>query len=89
MATNLEHAASQLVTGTNPLAFMLGLWTRASRSLQSAMCGLQGHDPLLQVENGRMFLRCTTCGHESPGWTSTGRAPRLRYAGDQQRHRLN
>jgi hypothetical protein len=89
MAMNLEHAASQVVAGTNPIAFVLGWWTRASRSLQSAMCGLHGHDQLLQVENGRMFLRCTSCGHESPGWTSTGRAPRLRYPGDQQRHRLN
>ena len=32
-------------------------------------CGLQGHDNLTQFGRGRMFLKCTSCGHESPGWT--------------------
>jgi hypothetical protein len=31
-------------------------------------CGLHGHDTLLQFEQDRMFLKCTSCGHESPGW---------------------
>ena len=31
-------------------------------------CGLRGHDTLLQFEQERMFLRCVSCGHESPGW---------------------
>lgn len=35
---------------------------------QQAWCGLHGHDNLLQFERDRMFLRCATCGHESPGW---------------------
>jgi hypothetical protein len=36
--------------------------------MQQAMCGLQGHDNLLQFERDRIFLKCATCGHESPGW---------------------
>ena len=31
-------------------------------------CGLHGHDSLLQFGQDRMFLKCTSCGHESPGW---------------------
>lgn len=89
MSTNLAHAASHVISGSaGSLGALLSLWTRASRSLSSAMCGLNGHDPVLQVERGRMFLRCTTCGHESPGWTTSGRGPRPRFGGDPARHRL-
>ena len=88
MATNLEHVAEQVVTAL-PVEAVRNLWSRATRSLQIAVCGLQGHDPLLQVSGGRMFLRCTSCGHETPGWTTSARAPRLRYSGDSSRHRLN
>lgn len=31
-------------------------------------CGLHGHDSLLQFEHDRIFLRCVSCGHETPGW---------------------
>ncbi len=89
MATNFEHVATQAVTATPPLGLVRSLWERAARSIQTAMCGLHGHDPLLQVHTGRMFLRCTTCGHETPGWSTSGRGPRLRFAGDENRHRLN
>jgi hypothetical protein len=33
-----------------------------------AFCGLHGHDLFLQFQQKRMFLRCVSCGHESPGW---------------------
>ena len=29
---------------------------------------LHGHDALLQFQGDRMFLRCASCGHETPGW---------------------
>jgi hypothetical protein len=32
------------------------------------LCGLHGHDTLLQFQEDRMFLRCVSCGHETPGW---------------------
>jgi hypothetical protein len=89
MATNLEHVATPVVTATAPGNLLRILWTRATRSIQSAVCGLHGHDPLLQVEGARLFLRCTTCGYETPGWTTTGRGPRRRFEGDGNRFRLN
>ena len=35
--------------------------------LRHMVCALHGHDTLLQFEHGRMFLRCVSCGHETPG----------------------
>lgn len=31
-------------------------------------CGLHGHDSLLQFEQDRLFLKCVSCGYETPGW---------------------
>jgi hypothetical protein len=36
--------------------------------IQQGLCALHGHDALLQYERNRIFLRCTSCGHETPGW---------------------
>lgn len=36
--------------------------------LQQFVCGLHGHDRLLQFETGRLSLKCVSCGHETPGW---------------------
>jgi hypothetical protein len=38
-------------------------------------CGLHGHDALLQFEQDRMFLRCLSCGHETPGWNLNDEPP--------------
>ncbi len=36
--------------------------------LQQLVCGMHGHDELLQFERGRLSLKCASCGHETPGW---------------------
>jgi hypothetical protein len=36
--------------------------------VRQLLCGFHGHDHLLQFEQERMFLKCVSCGHESPGW---------------------
>lgn len=89
MSTNLAHTAEQPIPSAPEASSVRTWWSRASRSLSSAMCGLSGHDPVLQVDGTRMYLRCTTCGHETPGWTTSGRRPRQRFGGDRSRHRLN
>ena len=89
MSTNFAQAASQVVSAANPFGVLWSWMSRASRSWSTAMCGFGGHDPLLQVDGGRMFLRCSSCGHETPGWTTSARRPRPRFSGDQARHRLN
>jgi len=89
MASHLEHIATHVPSEGARTGLMRQIWTRAAQSLRSAVCGLQGHDPLLQVQGRRLFLRCTSCGHETPGWTTSARGPQLRFVGDRERHRLN
>lgn len=36
--------------------------------VRQTFCGLHGHDNLLQFEQERMYLKCVSCGHETPGW---------------------
>ena len=52
------------------------------------MCGLRGHDAVLHFEGNRVMMRCTSCGHDTPGWEITGRGPRRRFEGDSRRHLL-
>jgi hypothetical protein len=88
MVTNYEDIAARPITAAADSGPARGLWARAVTQLQSAVCGLHGHDLLLQFEPGRIFLRCTSCGHESPGWATGERRPRLRFHGDARRHRI-
>jgi hypothetical protein len=52
------------------------LFTGAFDLIRQLVCGLHGHDELLHFETGRLSMRCTTCGHETPGWDLKGVAPR-------------
>jgi len=48
------------------------------------VCGIHGHDNLIHFEQYRMFLKCVSCGHESPGWRLPNRRP-LARAVDENR----
>ena len=61
---------------------------RAIARVGQLLCGLRGHDSVLHFEGKRVMMRCTSCGHDSPGWEVTGRAPRQRYDGDARRHAI-
>lgn len=56
--------------------------------VREAFCGLHGHDNLLQFQHDRMFLRCSSCGHESPGWELNETPPTLVAAADNQHRAL-
>ena len=43
--------------------------------VREAFCALHGHDNMLHFEHDRMFLKCSSCGHESPGWELNERPP--------------
>jgi len=47
---------------------MEGLGEKVLDRLRHVVCGLHGHDTLLHFDHGRMYLRCASCGHETPGW---------------------
>ena len=61
---------------------------RAMGRLGQMLCGMRGHDPVLHFERDRVMMRCTSCGHDTPGWQIEGRGPRRRYEGDARRHLL-
>ena len=65
-----------------------GIMARVASRLGQAICGLSGHDAVLHFEGKRVMMRCTSCGHDTPGWEVSGRGPRLRYEGDARRHLL-
>jgi hypothetical protein len=43
--------------------------------IREAFCGLYGHDSMMQFQQDRMFLKCVSCGHESPGWSLSETGP--------------
>lgn len=51
-----------------PEASMKTALVELSVRLRRFVCGLGGHDLLLSVEPGKMWLRCTSCPYETPGW---------------------
>ena len=62
--------------------------SRFSIRMGQLLCGMRGHDSVLHFEGNRVMMRCTSCGHDSPGWKITGRGPRQRFEGDRRRHML-
>jgi hypothetical protein len=65
-----------------------GLGSVMVAKMRQVICGMHGHDTLLQFEHDRMFLRCVSCGHESPGWELTETPPTITEQGDARRHLL-
>ncbi|MGH7128964.1 MAG: hypothetical protein ACREIV_10370 [Planctomycetaceae bacterium] len=65
-----------------------GIVARAIGRLGQLLCGVRGHDSVLHFEGNRVMMRCTSCGHDTPGWEISARAPRRRYEGDARRHLL-
>jgi hypothetical protein len=65
-----------------------GLGTAVVAKVKQMFCGMHGHDNLLQFERERMFLRCVSCGHESPGWELTETPPTVTEVGDASRHAI-
>ena len=65
-----------------------GVVARAMGRLGQLLCGVRGHDAVLHFEGNRVMMRCTSCGHDTPGWEISGHGPRRRYEGDARRHLL-
>ena len=88
MVTNYPQqlaATSELPTTTTSDATAFG---RAMARLGQTLCGFRGHDSVLHFEGKRVMMRCTSCGHDTPGWEISDRGPRRRYEGDARRHLL-
>jgi hypothetical protein len=86
MVTNYPQqlTATAAVTQDNTASVV----ARTLGRLGQLFCGLRGHDAVLHFEANRVMMRCTSCGHDTPGWEISGRGPRKRYEGDARRHLL-
>ena len=83
MVTNyLQELTAVRPVGTGDLV------SRTMTRLGQMICGMRGHESLLHFEGKRVMMRCTSCGHDTPGWEVTGRGPRQRFEGDKRRHAL-
>lgn len=67
---------------------MSGALGRGIGRVGQLICGFRGHDAVLHFEGKRVMMRCTSCGHDTPGWEISGRGPRRRFEGDARRHLL-
>ena len=67
---------------------MSGAVARGVGRVGQLICGFRGHDAVLHFEGNRVMMRCTSCGHDTPGWEISGRGPRRRFEGDARRHLL-
>ena len=38
-------------------------------ALRAFVCGLSGHELMRSFEPNRLYMRCTSCPYETPGWT--------------------
>ena len=65
-----------------------GFGARIFDWIRQTICGMHGHDTLLQFEQDRMFLRCVSCGHQTPGWELNEAPPTVTRRGDPRRHAL-
>jgi hypothetical protein len=89
MVTNYPQqlAASSELTGN--AAEYSGLFGRVIALLGQTICGFRGHDSVLHFEGKRVMMRCTSCGHDTPGWEISGKGPRKRFEGDARRHQIS
>jgi hypothetical protein len=87
MVTNYPQqlTAASEVTRDRPAA---GVLAKVMGRLGQLLCGVRGHDSVLHFEGNRVMMRCTSCGHDTPGWEISGRGPRQRFEGDRRRHVL-
>jgi hypothetical protein len=68
MVTNYPQSIAADRRTTRDIQEEEGFSGRVLDRLRQAVCGLHGHDTLVQFEHDRMFLRCVSCGHETQGW---------------------
>ena len=64
------------------------LINRLTRRAGQLWCGLHGHDQMLEYGPSRVFLRCATCDHESPGWKIGARRFRVTQPADARRRSI-
>lgn len=88
MVTNYPQQLTATAQAAHDGSASPGIVTRTISRISQMFCGLRGHDSVLHFEGNRVMMRCTSCGHDTPGWEISGRGPRKRFDGDARRHLL-
>src|SRR5215211_1761700 len=88
MVTNYPQRLTATTGRQDTQATAGSVMNRAIARFGQLLCGMRGHDSVLHFEGKRVMMRCTSCGHDSPGWEVSGRAPHQRFEGDARRHVL-
>jgi hypothetical protein len=88
MVTNYPQPVAPAVEQVDNAHRADGFGERVLGRMRQAMCALHGHDSLLQFEQERMFLKCVSCGYETPGWELNETPPTVSVRGDARRHAL-
>jgi hypothetical protein len=86
MVTNYPQQLTATTDARRAPSPSAGVVARALAQLGRLLCGLRGHESVMHFEGNRVMMRCTSCGHDSPGWEISGRGPRRRFEGDARRH---
>jgi hypothetical protein len=86
MVTNYPQDIVTRGVGATVEPYAGRVFSRLWKRVQFALCSLHGHEPLLHYDQNRIYLRCASCGHETPGWELDDRRPRVRFHGDPQHH---
>jgi len=71
MVSNLPYLfkSSADIPANSETSQVEALGERVLDRIREAVCGLYGHDTMRVFERNRLFLKCVSCGHESPGWS--------------------
>jgi hypothetical protein len=48
--------------------------------LHRSFCTLRGHDRMVEFQNDRILLVCSTCGHQTHGWEVARRQTARRFS---------
>jgi hypothetical protein len=89
MVTNYPQEMMTPTVGTTEGVTPENALSRLLKRVRFLLCGLHGHDPLLHFDRNRMYLRCASCGYETPGWELDQKRPRVRFRGDSRRQYLS
>lgn len=88
MVTNYPQRLTATTHTQDTTATQVSAVNRIASRVGQFLCAMRGHDSVLHFEGNRVMMRCTSCGHDSPGWEISARAPRQRFEGDRRRHVL-
>ena len=68
MVTNYPQQLSNTTQVAQDHASETSFVGRLASRVGQVICGLHGHDSVLHFESNRVMMRCTSCGHDTPGW---------------------